>query len=1189
MTTYTLGQTSVDLNAYLNATYPNYAAMIAATQSTLPNTTLGNQISAGLTTTNPLQGIFAASTDSAKRVAFGANMLDIGLAGSAAALHYYSEKTAIYAAMLQSELVVTPTTVYNAINAIETNVSATSYNLGTAAKYMGPFAMAAAVGFAAYQIYNAAPADRNDVGLKVTISTAASVIAATLTEAGIIAALGVGVVASSAALGVAVAVGASLAGIMVGSLIEDNWSSIKNAVEDGISNSLTLAETIEDAQTQFGGLLADWFDATGTAATDQLSAASSWLDQQVAQIPGIIDGVLTPIQDVDQWVTSISQSFNEAATTPPVSPLVLDLDGDGVELTSLTDSGAAPVYWDIDNDGFREASAWVKADDGLLVRDVNSNGVIDNHSELFGTAEIDGFTILSALDDYYDNKITSADSAWSSLKVWRDLNQDGVSQSNELSSLSALNITEISLNANYTNYEIAGNPVIRDSTYKLANGTTRTVVDALFKFDNVNAVYAGDYTLDPDTLPLPQLRGYGVMADLSIAMSLKSTLLDAVEDFTSLDIATDPSLVTNAIEQIMYLWADVEDVAPGDRGGSGSNYNGQKISFMEKFLDHPAGDYPGWNPTSTKGQNQESVFNQVYKHIAARLLIQSNGAEFLSRIPSYNPITDTFFGDATLDTTAISNALSGQSTTDKILILSTIVTMLDGSVGVDNLDGTTISSLNSYITGADPNGLLNLDSLRDWLPSLVSGVATVSIYNGTASADSVVASVPTGVSDIIYGLDGDDYLEGGDGNDIIFGGNGNDTLRGGIGINKLYGGDGDDIFTYLDSGVMPVGEVIDGGAGNNEIDAFANLSNATITNIQTLKFNYATYPGVVMTAEQLNGFTSLIGLNGMQVLVYAAKGGTYDLGSKAGSYMVGINGSAENDVLIGDGNDQLLQGNNGDDTLQGLGGADSLLGGNGNDTFLVGGSDFASGETIDGSSGSDTLITTGGNLSLASIYSVETMQISGSDATLSSSQLSDFTTLENSYSGPVTLTASAAGTYSLAGKTVTGVFNLTGTSGDDTFTGNNVAQTLTGNGGSDILDGAGGGDSLIGGTGDDIYKLNLGYGGSNQITENDSTSGNTDTLQIGSGVDRDQLWFTHSGNDLLVRVIGTSDAMTIKDWYSGSANQVEQIKTSANDVLTNTNVQNLVNAMASLTFPTTTTLSPSDHTALDSTIAANWA
>ena len=51
-------------------------------------------------------------------------------------------------------------------------------------------------------------------------------------------------------------------------------------------------------------------------------------------------------------------------------PLVLDLDGDGVELTAMNNSAA---YVDLDNDGIAEQVGWVSADDGLLAIDINGN------------------------------------------------------------------------------------------------------------------------------------------------------------------------------------------------------------------------------------------------------------------------------------------------------------------------------------------------------------------------------------------------------------------------------------------------------------------------------------------------------------------------------------------------------------------------------------------------------------------------------------------------------------------------------------------------------------------------------------------------------------------------------------------------------------------------------------------------
>jgi hypothetical protein len=61
-------------------------------------------------------------------------------------------------------------------------------------------------------------------------------------------------------------------------------------------------------------------------------------------------------------------------------PLVLDLDGDGVEVSSLVGSS---VHFDYGGDGFRELTGWVSADDGILAIDDNGNGIVDNGLELF--------------------------------------------------------------------------------------------------------------------------------------------------------------------------------------------------------------------------------------------------------------------------------------------------------------------------------------------------------------------------------------------------------------------------------------------------------------------------------------------------------------------------------------------------------------------------------------------------------------------------------------------------------------------------------------------------------------------------------------------------------------------------------------------------------------------------------------
>ena len=67
---------------------------------------------------------------------------------------------------------------------------------------------------------------------------------------------------------------------------------------------------------------------------------------------------------------------------PRVDPLTLDLDGDGIETVAA--SASNPILFDHDGDGIKNGTGWVKGDDGFLVMDRNSNGVIDNSAELFG-------------------------------------------------------------------------------------------------------------------------------------------------------------------------------------------------------------------------------------------------------------------------------------------------------------------------------------------------------------------------------------------------------------------------------------------------------------------------------------------------------------------------------------------------------------------------------------------------------------------------------------------------------------------------------------------------------------------------------------------------------------------------------------------------------------------------------------
>ena len=270
-----------------------------------------------------------------------------------------------------------------------------------------------------------------------------------------------------------------------------------------------------------------------------------------------------------------------------------------------------------------------------------------------------------------------------------------------------------------------------------------------------------------------------------------------------------------------------------------------------------------------------------------------------------------------------------------------------------------------------------------------------------------------------------------------------------------------------------------------------------------------------------------------------------------------------NYVVAGAGND-VITGSAGDDVIMGGAGSDVLAGGAGNDTFVINGTD-AGYDRFDGGDGYDVI------------------QGGDGDDTIRVYQYTGTSTVEKIDGG--------AGNNVIAGTGYGDTIDLSGTellniAAIDGGVGNDV---ITGSAGDDVIMGGAGSDVLAGGAGDDTYWLTRDYG-ADTILENDSTAGNTDVARFGSDIAADQLWFRQVGNNLEVRVIGTSDSFTIGNWYLGSQYHVEQFKTTDGKTLLDSQVQNLVQAMSSFSPPVAgqTALPENYATTLSPVIAANW-
>ncbi len=205
-----------------------------------------------------------------------------------------------------------------------------------------------------------------------------------------------------------------------------------------------------------------------------------------------------------------------APNTGGFPPIVFDLDGDGVELVSIDETN---IFFDITGNGVLDRTGWIGGDDGILVLDRNGNGQIDNGAEISFLRDVEGATSdlegLAAFDTNGDGLLTSADAQYGDFQIWQDINQDGISQSGELFSLSDLDIESIDLNGTPTGAPTGtetDNFIINNTTASTGEGGTIAVADVALIFQReINLV---GIDLNGDGLTTTDAASNGITLDV---------------------------------------------------------------------------------------------------------------------------------------------------------------------------------------------------------------------------------------------------------------------------------------------------------------------------------------------------------------------------------------------------------------------------------------------------------------------------------------------------------------------------------------------------------------------------------------------------------------------------------------------------------------------------------------------------
>ena len=202
---------------------------------------------------------------------------------------------------------------------------------------------------------------------------------------------------------------------------------------------------------------------TGGGTSCRINPA--FLDKK-AWITDALTGVQRPVEpgDCGEYQEWNPQTCMCGPWSPPNSPVLVDISGNGFNLTNAANG----VRFDLNRDGTREQLSWTSAnsDDAWLALDRNENGLIDSGKELFGNftpqpippagEERNGFLALAKYDKTAnggngDGRISQQDEIFSSLRLWRDTNHNGISESGELQRLEDLGLRKIDLDYQASN------------------------------------------------------------------------------------------------------------------------------------------------------------------------------------------------------------------------------------------------------------------------------------------------------------------------------------------------------------------------------------------------------------------------------------------------------------------------------------------------------------------------------------------------------------------------------------------------------------------------------------------------------------------------------------------------------------------------------------------------------------------
>ncbi|NOZ53777.1 MAG: hypothetical protein GXP08_11700, partial [Gammaproteobacteria bacterium] len=368
------------------------------------------------------------------------------------------------------------------------------------------------------------------------------------------------------------------------------------------------------------------------------------------------------------------------------------------------------------------------------------------------------------------------------LRVWRDLNSDGISQSNELFTLDDLGIASLStdgtrdVNTNLGN----GNSILNEGTFTRTDGSTGTMADLALQEQTVYREFTDNVTITSEAAALPNVVATGPLRDLREAMSLDTNgnLTNLVRQYSE---ATTRAGQIALLDNLLNTWAATSgfDTLPGgdtytfatiDRATQPDEYAAaqDKIRVLESFTGQVFvnGNRSAGNIIEDPyfiSVEQMSLMNQSYEamrdYVYQSLVIQTRLSEFSDSIGL------SFDGtDLALDFTAMEAVMQARVNADPT----------EGLIDILEFNEFTGDSMRS---AGWESWTFVADVIRS-APSSAEIQAVLDEFGITyvAQAGELDPShTGTNANEILLGNETNDTINGSGGNDTIAGGLGNDT------------------------------------------------------------------------------------------------------------------------------------------------------------------------------------------------------------------------------------------------------------------------------------------------------------------------------------------------------------------------------------------------------------------------------